>query len=105
MRDLLSIIRDLRRPGLLLRTARAGVPDYRRDGHLRRLLGPGRTPAAGVALARLLQDEDDVEQCRRDGQPGYSAVRHVDLLIAIMAEARLLRDVTTGGDGEAPGIS
>jgi hypothetical protein len=32
-------------------------------------------------------------------------VRHVDLLIAIMAEARLLRAVTTGGDGNAPGIS
>lgn len=102
MRDLLIIINGLRRPGLLLRAARAGAQDYSREGHLRRLLGPGRAPASGEALARLLQDEGDVEQSRRDGQPGYSAVRHVDLLIAIMAEARLLRAMTAGNDAAAP---
>ncbi len=102
MRDLLQVINGLRRPGLLLRAARAGAEAYSRDGHLRRLLGPGRPPASGEALRRLLADEDDVERCRRTGQPGYSAVRHVDLLIAIMAEARIYRAMTAGADVCAP---
>lgn len=102
MRDVLIIINGLRRPGLLLRAARAGAEGYSREGHLRRLLGPGRPPASGEALVRLLQDEGSVEQSRRDGRPGYSAVRHVDLLIAIMAEAQILRAMTASNDVTAP---
>jgi hypothetical protein len=47
-------------------------------------------------VARLLEAEEEVEQVRRTGATGYNAIRHVDLLIALMAEARLLpRDPQT----------
>jgi hypothetical protein len=73
-----------------------GLPDYRRDRDLRRLIGTLAAPPPPVTVARLLEAEDEVEQVRRTGATGYNAVRHVDLLIALMAEARLLpRDPQT----------
>ncbi|HBV55255.1 MAG TPA: hypothetical protein DEF12_09505 [Rhodobacteraceae bacterium] len=95
-----TAIATLHRPGLLVRSARAGLEWYRRDSHLRRLLGPGRPPAIGAALAPLMAAEEMLEQERRSGHIGYSAVRHVSLLIAILAEAQMMR-VEALVEGEA----
>jgi hypothetical protein len=95
MTELRSHIARLQRPRLLIQAARLGLPDYRRDRDLRRLIGTLAAPPP-VSVARLLEAEDEVEQVRRTGATGYNAVRHVDLLIALMAEARLLpRDPQT----------
>ncbi len=91
MQDILEMLDQLRRPRLLIRAARAGAEGYARAPHLRRLLGGGETPRTGEALIRLLEMERDLDDTRRAGDPGYSAVRHVDMLIAMMGEARLLR--------------
>ena len=86
-----SLIPTLRRPGILVRSTQAGLEWYRRDSHLRRLLGPSRTPAIGAALPQLIEAEERLEAERRGCHLGYSAVRHVSLLIAILGEAQLMR--------------
>ncbi|WP_127112200.1 DUF6477 family protein [Shimia sediminis] len=91
MKDLLSLLKDLRRPRLLIQAARLGVDDYRRDIHLRTHLGYGNLPKHGSALIQLVEKESVMNSERKDGDTSYSVARHVDLLIAIMGEARLMR--------------
>ena len=91
MTDLFSMLDRLRRPRLLIQAARAGCEDYRREAHLRRLLGPGTPPRSGEALIRLIEIEDMLDRQRRDGASGYSLIAHVDVLVAMMSEARLAR--------------
>lgn len=91
MKDILSLLQDLRRPRLLIRAARHGVDEYQRDHHLRRHLGYGSLPKSGAALMQLVEKETALNEQRRSGDAGYSIVTHVDILIAIMGEARLLR--------------
>lgn len=91
MTDPFTMLSQLRRPRLLIQAARAGSEEYRRDAHLYRLLGHGRLPGSGEALIRLMEMEADLDQQRRTGAGSYSLVAHVDVLIAMMGEARLLR--------------
>jgi hypothetical protein len=91
MQDVLSMLHALRRPSLLMRAARIGANDYRRETHLPRLLGYGMLPRHGAALMKLMQLEDEVNQKRLEGDRSYSLVRHVDLLIAMIGEARVLQ--------------
>jgi hypothetical protein len=92
MTDFRTILANLRRPRLLIRAARHGVQDYRRERDLSRLLtSPGcSAPGPEVALTRLLDQEEQMELFRKSGGAGYSIARHVELLIALMAEARFL---------------
>lgn len=89
MSDFRNCLDGLHRPRLLVRAARHGLADYRRDRDLRRLVG--LTPQAGArqTLTRLMQEEARIEATRRAGCASYSPARHVDVLIALIAEARL----------------
>ncbi|MFK7751678.1 MAG: DUF6477 family protein [Sedimentitalea sp.] len=91
MQDLLSMLNSLHRPRLLIRAARIGSADYLRERHLRRLLGYGTLPRPASALMRLIELERGLDEQRRDDDAGYSLPRHVDILIAMMGEAQLLR--------------
>ena len=91
MQDILSMLHALHRPRLLMRAARIGAEDYRREVHLPRLLGYGVLPRHGAALIKLMDLEGALETQRAEGDAGYSLMRHVDILIAIVAEARVLR--------------
>lgn len=90
MPDLMSSICALRRPHILIRAARFGLDDYRREAALARLIGAPHPPAPEDALALLIEAESHADDARRAGGAGYSPARHVELLIALMAEARLL---------------
>ncbi len=92
MKDILGLLNDLRRPRLLIRAARIGVQDYRRDPHLHRLLGYGALPRSGAAIMKLMELETDLDNRRRSADAGYSVARHVELLVALMGEARILRE-------------
>ncbi|NUB43008.1 hypothetical protein GEU84_001305 [Fertoebacter nigrum] len=87
MNDFRSLLADLRRPRLLIRAARHGLADYRRERDLRRLIG---TALADQALPQLWSEEERMEATRQTGDASYSIARHVELLIALMAEVRLL---------------
>lgn len=83
-----AIPADLRRPRLLVNAARHGIASYRRERDLRRLLETAPSPE--IALPRLLSEEERLEQTRRAGDATYSVMRHIEVLSALMAEARLL---------------
>ncbi len=91
MQDILKALDSLRRPRLLIRAARIGAAEYRRDAHLRRHFGYGVLPRSASALARLVEMEEALNDQRQSDRTRYSATRHVEILIAMMGEARILR--------------
>ena len=88
MTDFRRLLADLRRPRLLIRAARCGLADYRRDRDLRRLIPHAASP--NHTLPQLLDEEGRLEDVRKSGDASYSVGRHVEVLIALMAEVRLL---------------
>lgn len=90
MKDLTRVLADLRRPSLLIRAARFGMNDYNRKRDLKRLMGTATAPTPACALDGLIEVEARMEETRKKGDVTYSVTRHVEVLIALMAEARLL---------------
>ncbi|MBK5932983.1 hypothetical protein C8N32_10522 [Rhodovulum imhoffii] len=89
MDDLLKSLREMRRPRLLIRAARCGLSDYRRERDLPRIPGlAGGTPAR--QLAELMARETQINDARSTGGATYNAAHHVEVMIALMAEAREL---------------
>ncbi len=97
MRDTLDYIIALRRPRLLTRAARLGLANYSRERTLARILESDAACSERV-LQDLIQTEAELEATRKTGDVGYSVSRHLEVLIALMGEARLLisRQVQTG---------
>jgi hypothetical protein len=93
MQDILSRVEGLKRPPLLVRAARFGLDDYNREGQLPRLLKVLSSPRSGEAILRLLEVEALLEERRIAQAADYSVARHVEVIIALMAEARLLRAI------------
>ena len=89
MSDFCKTLSSLRRPRLLMHAARFGLGEYRRDRDLRRLVSCGSSPEETVPT--LLSCEEVMEATRKAGDAGYSVTRHIEVLIALLAEARLLR--------------
>lgn len=89
MSDFRMVLANLRRPRLLMRAARFGLGDYRRERDLRRLVRCGLSPEDTVPT--LMSVEAELEETRLAGDVSYSCARHIEVLIALMAEARLLR--------------
>lgn len=88
MTDFRALLNELRRPRLLIRAARFGLEDYRRERDLKRLVPTPLLPSCTVP--QLLEVEERLEETRRTGDAAYSVARHIDVLIALMAEVRLL---------------
>ncbi|MCB6177200.1 DUF6477 family protein [Rhodobacter sp. Har01] len=79
---------QLRRPGLMMRAARFGLVHYRRGRQLQRLLAGEMRPERTVP--RLFEAEAAFEETRRRGDAAYSVVAHLEVLVALLAECRLL---------------
>ena len=90
MTDFIERLTKLHRPRLLIRAARFGMNDYNRNRDLKRLIRQAPAPSPALALERLLAEEARLEETRLSGDACYSVARHVDLLIAVLSEARLL---------------
>ena len=88
MSDFCKTLSALRRPRLLMRAARFGLGDYRRERDLRRLVPGMGSPETTVRS--LMGVEARLEETRLAGDLAYSAARHIEVLIALLAEARLL---------------
>ena len=91
MTDLLTMLKCLHRPRILIRAARFGMPDYSRKRDLRRLLKSSVPPSPAHAVTKLMNEESLQEDKRKSGDATYSIARHVSILIALMAEARLMQ--------------
>ncbi|MFV0335129.1 MAG: DUF6477 family protein [Tropicimonas sp.] len=90
MTNLIQSLAQLRRPGLLIRAARLGQGGYRRKRDLRRITGDETLVPPEHAVLRLLDIEAELDLSRRSGDARYSPTRHVETMIALMAEARAL---------------
>ena len=90
MTDITTLLANLRRPRLLIRAARFGLTDYNRDRDLKRVMKVTRAPSPAKAVDGLIETEARMEATRKAGDASYSVARHVEVLIALMAEARLL---------------
>lgn len=90
MPDFRDTLAQMRRPGLLMRAVRCGLPDYRRARDLRRF-APGETRLDRI-LPCLIEAEARLEDIRVRGDAGYSISAHIEVLVALIAEARLLSD-------------
>lgn len=98
MTEFIGFLSELRRPKLLIRAAAEGLREYDRARDLRRVLRLAGTPAPDGALGALVAEEAGCEERRRSGDASYSFARHIEILIAMMAEARLfLRMAPSGG--------
>lgn len=91
MLDLHTRIATLKRPPLLARAARFGVDDYRRTIHLRRILQSDTLPRHGPAIMQLLDIEAEMDDRRTTDSASYRPAHHVEVLIAILGEAHLMR--------------
>ncbi|MFT3973204.1 MAG: DUF6477 family protein [Amaricoccus sp.] len=87
MTDFATVLAALRRPRILVRAARCGLSDYRRDRDLKRILRLPKAAAAARALDTLIAEELRLETIRTTGEATYSLQRHVAVLTALLAEA------------------
>ncbi len=78
---------SMKRPRILVRAARSGLANYKRDRDLRRLLKDNAQ--TGRTVDRLRDEEMRLEEIRRNGDATYSAERHVGCLTALLAELNL----------------
>ncbi|MEP5155306.1 DUF6477 family protein [Planktotalea sp.] len=86
MLDIKTRLANLKRPQLLSKAAQHGVKDYRRKTHLPRVL-QGPIPAKHHAILVTLCDlENHINTLRKTRDAAYSAARHVEVLIALIAE-------------------
>ena len=90
MTDIAQVVATLRRPRILIRAARHGLNEYSRDRTLPKLIESPQTKSPETTLAALVEAEAVQEAVRKSGDASYSVTRHLELLIAMMAEARLL---------------
>lgn len=90
MTEFLGVLNTLRRPRLLIRAARFGLRDYNRERDLRRLVRSETLPTPQKAIPTLIEEESRVEATRRARDAAYSPARHVELLVALIAEIRLI---------------
>ena len=89
MTDCRSLLATLRRPRLLMRAARFGLGDYRRERDLRRYVDRAASPEETVSS--LMTVEARLEATRQAGDAAYSVARHIEVLIALLAEAQIMR--------------
>ena len=88
-----SVIHALRRPQLLVTAARFALAEYRREVSLRLALRghiDGSLPGPAAALDLLLEIEAGLEALRQRRDAAWCPARHVMVLGAVMAEARLV---------------
>ncbi|WP_456390156.1 DUF6477 family protein [Profundibacter sp.] len=91
MTDLMSLLKNLHRPRLLIRAARFGMPNYSRKRDLQRLIRSSGMPSPAQAITKLMFEETILEDKRNTGDASYSIARHVSILIAMMGEVRLMQ--------------
>jgi len=92
---IIATLASTHRPRLLLRTARIGLAEYVRETDLRRILRLPATPAPGPATVQALieleaRHEDQRTRPPHEAGDTWRPSRHVEVLIALLAEAQLM---------------
>ncbi|MEL6479600.1 MAG: DUF6477 family protein [Pseudomonadota bacterium] len=74
------------RPRLIVGAARKYARLYRRSRDLPRVIPNAASLSNSAVLGMLVEMEGNAESARRHRSPGYRAVRHIELLAALMIE-------------------
>lgn len=90
MLNIIDILQTLKRPKILVRAARLGLEEYNRDRELRRITKTTRNACPQAVFDRLLAHENYLEDARCNGDASYSIQRHIQVLTAVLAEAKLI---------------
>lgn len=90
MKNIESFLSTLRRPRLLVRAARHGLGDYNRKRDLARLTGQSPKVSTKAIVENLIAQEEVLEESRQTGDAAYRPSQHIALLVALIAECRLL---------------
>ena len=90
MTDLIHAVNGLRRPRLLLNAAKIGLRDYNRARTLKRVAPTQNLTNPAGAVRALITAEETMEQARQARDASYTPSRHVEVLIALLAEVRAL---------------
>ena len=90
MLDVMGMIAALERTGLLVRAARFGMSGHGRSRCVARLVDASATLRTGEIILRLLEAE--LEDRRRAHDAGYPVRRQLEVLTALLGEARVSRD-------------
>ena len=93
MTDIMSLLKSLKRPRILIRAARFGIYNYSRNRDLRRILKTASVPSPGPAIVKLMSEESLLESKRKAGDRSYKISQHVLVMIALMGEARLFQSI------------
>ena len=88
MSDISQVLSSLRRPKLLVRAARFAVVDYCRQRCLQRLFPGEGLRAQEEILPKLIETEAALDMERLSGDARYSPGRHIEMLAALIAEAK-----------------
>ncbi|NPD15701.1 hypothetical protein HOY34_10855 [Xinfangfangia sp. D13-10-4-6] len=95
MPDFRAALSEIRRPGLLMRAVRFALKDYRRASVLKRL-APHENRSDRI-ISRLFETEARLEEIRRSGHSTYAISDHIEVLVALIAETRLLQPKAVPG--------
>lgn len=97
MHDPRTLLEKLRRPALLVQAAHIGLNEYNRERSLAQLVPDALVLRSGQEMfATLAAQEEQMDAARRAGEATYSVARHIEVLIAMIVEARLVsRPVAT----------
>ncbi len=90
MFKIIDILQSLKRPKILVRAARLGLAEYNRDRELRRITKTTQNTNPQAVFARLLAHEHHLEDARCNGDASYSIQHHIQVLTAVLAEAKLI---------------
>ncbi|MEP5760551.1 MAG: DUF6477 family protein [Litoreibacter sp.] len=90
MSSLRSLLSNLRRPRILVHAARHGMKEYDRNRDLKRIAGMQSINNSEAMLSHLVEQEEHIETSRQTGCATYSIARHIEILIALMYECKLL---------------
>lgn len=91
MSEAAQLLSQIRRPRLLMRAARIAMREYNRERDLKRVLRQDRLLSPLRMLERLIVLEEALEESRVSGDAAYNACQHIEALVAMIAEARLIK--------------
>jgi len=81
-----DLLAGMRRPQILLEAARIGGKSYRRDDILRRIFKTKRPGQQRALVLALIERESEFESLRHLGDGSYLAMKHVQIMTALLAE-------------------
>lgn len=92
MQDIATRLSGLNRPRLLAHTAKLAAEAYHRERHLTPFLKSSRLPSHGAAILELMEVEQQQNAMRQRADLDYSLTDHINVLAAIIGEARHWHD-------------